>query len=206
MRLLLVRHAETTWNSGGRIQGFTDAPLSGLGEQQAERLAARLAREPIAAAYASTLQRTWRTAEIALAGRDIPVTRDAAWCEAAYGQWEGMTWPEIHARDGELAARLLNDRANVAPPGGESFMDLQHRLVATIEQLRRRHDGADVLVVTHGGPIRVLGAWCMDHDPNQAWRFKADNAALSTVRWSDQGPVLELWNETAHLHGLRGSA
>ncbi len=56
MRLLLVRHAQTTWNSGGRIQGFTDAPLSDLGHQQAERLAARLACEPIAAAYLHDLQ------------------------------------------------------------------------------------------------------------------------------------------------------
>ena len=202
MRLLLVRHAQTTWNSGGRIQGFTDAPLSDLGERQSERLAARLGREKIDAAYASTLQRTWHSAEIALSGRGIPVSRAATWAEAAYGQWEGMTWPEIHARHGDLGARVLNDRANVAPPGGESFGDLQRRLVVAVDELREKHRDGDVLVVTHGGPIRVLGAWIMGHDANQAWRFTADNAALSAVRWTEQGAVIELWNETAYLHDL----
>lgn len=199
MRLLLARHAQTTWNSDGKIQGFIDAPLSDLGEGQAERLGQRLKREPIEAAYASTLQRTWRTAEIALAGRNLSVARDPAWREAAYGEWEGRTWAEIHARDPELAARRTADPANVAPPGGESFFDLQRRIVDRLEWLRERHDGGTVLVVTHGGPLRVLAAWCMGHDPNQAWRFKADNGALSTLRWIDQGPVLELWNETSHL-------
>jgi broad specificity phosphatase PhoE len=200
MRLLLVRHAQTTWNSDGRVQGSYDAPLSELGERQSSRVAARLSREPLEAAYASTLQRTWRTAEIALAGRGLPVTRDPAWCEAAYGEWEGRTWGEIQALDPARAARRRADPANVAPPGGESFLDLQRRIVARIEGLRRRHDDGVVLVVTHGGPLRVLAAWCMGHDPNQAWRFKADNAALSAVHWTTQGPVLELWNETAHLH------
>src|SRR5262249_6346983 len=153
-------------------------------------------------AYASTLERAWRTAEIGVGHRATPVVRDHAWREVAYGGWEGLTWEEIAARDADLAARRMADPANVAPPGGESFLQLERRLVPAVESLRRRHDGQTVLLVTHGGALRVLAAWSMGLGPNEAWRFRADNCAVSVLRWREEGAVLELWNETAHLRGL----
>src|SRR5262245_54975169 len=114
LRLLLARHGQTTWNADDRFMGQTYIGLSPAGERQAARLALRLRREPIAAAYASTLERAWRTAEIALAGRAIAVTRDSAWSEASYGEWEGYSWHAVIARDPDLVARRRADLANVA--------------------------------------------------------------------------------------------
>jgi broad specificity phosphatase PhoE len=207
-RLLLVRHGQTAWNVAGRIQGHTDEPLDDVGLRQAARLAERLADEAIHAAYASTSERTWRTAEIALGGRGIAVTRDDVWREASYGEWEGLTWAEINARYPEHAARRRADPATVAPPGGEHFSDLAARLVPAVEALRGRHDGQSVLVVTHGGCLRVLASSFTGTGVEGDWRFRADNCALSILRWSDAsglpapGAIVDLWNETAYLRGL----
>src|SRR5439155_24100134 len=135
----------------------------------------RLAREPIVAAYASGLERAWRTAEIALGDRGLSVSRDPAWNEAAYGQWEGYSWAEVIERDPDLVTRRRADLAHVAPPGGETFLQLQQRLVAAVNRMRVQHDGATVLVVAHGGPLRVLGAWCMGLGPEEQGRFVINN-------------------------------
>ncbi len=205
VRLLLVRHGQTAWNADDRFMGQTDIGLSPAGEQQAARVALRPAREPIDAAYASTLERAGRTAEIALDGRGIPVTRDSAWSEASYGEWEGFSWADVIARDPDLVARRRADLANTAPPGGETFGQLQRRLIDGMGRLLKGHDGSTVLIVAHGGPLRVLAAWCMGLGPAEQGRFVIDNGGLSAIQLDGQQAVLEFWNETAHLTHSRRS-
>lgn len=198
-RMLLVRHAQTAWNHEGRVQGHSDPPLSALGERQAERVGNRLALEQIDAAYASDLQRTYRTAELALAGRGLNAQRDPAWRELNFGEWESLTYDDVMARDPELAQHRLADPAHIAPPGGEHLGHLEQRIMPAIEALRERHHGQTVLVVTHGGPLRVLACRLVGADLNHAWRFEATHGGLSAVRWFEAGATIELWNETVHL-------
>jgi alpha-ribazole phosphatase len=202
LRLLLARHGVTAWNDRGLIQGHSDTPLSPLGEQQALWLHRRLARERLDAVYASDLQRCWRTAELAAEGSGLSVRRDAAWRELSFGAWEGLTYEQAMAQDRELAERRLADPVHVAPPGGEHLEALAGRLDLALAALRRGHDGQCVLVVTHGGPLRTLACRLLDVPLDRAWRFFAANAGLSIVSWYDAGPIIETWNETAHLHGL----
>lgn len=206
LRLLLARHGETAWNHDGRLQGQSDVPLSALGEQQAARLALRLAAEPIDAVYASDLQRAWRTAAIAAAGRSLPVLQNAAWRELSFGAWEGLTYEQAMARDGDLAARRIADPERVAPPGGEHLGDLAARLDGALDEIGRRHDGQTVLVVTHGGPLRVLPCRVLELPLERSWRFAHANCGLSVVTWYDRAPMLETWNDVSHLAGLRGRA
>src|SRR5687768_670536 len=94
-RLILVRHGETAWNHDLRLQGHTDTDLSDLGREQAARLAERLAREEIAAAYSSDLRRCVDTAAIALAGRGIRPTLMEGLREVHLGEWQGHTTAEL---------------------------------------------------------------------------------------------------------------
>jgi probable phosphoglycerate mutase len=200
VRLLIARHGQTDWNLARRYQGQSDSHLTALGEAQARLLGERLAREPIDAAYASDLERAWRTAEIALAGRAIPIRRDPAWRELCYGAWEGLTRAEIAARDPERYRRRTEDRLNVAPPGGETMRELSARVRAAVERLRARHAGERVLVITHSGPLhalicalegRDLGAFVTSH-----------NCALSCFRWEGAVGAVEFWDDAAHLQQL----
>ena len=202
VRLIVVRHGETDWNAEGRIQGHTDIPLSGRGEAQARRLTARLAHEPISIAYASDLQRAWRTAELALEGRDISVVRDPAWRELRFGEWEGLTSAETVVRDPEIAGRRRRHPATVAPPGGEHLGDLRARIAPAISMIAARHPGQTVLVATHGGVVRALGCHLLGMDLDLAWRLGVSNTGVAVVDIWPDGPVVEKWNDTAHLDGI----
>lgn len=146
--LHVVRHGETDWNRDGRIQGHTDVPLNPDGRRQAIALGRALEGLPLAAAYASDLARAWETAELALAGRGLPVVRLAGLREKHFGTWEGLTDDEVRRRFPKAQNGQWGD--------GETAEQLADRVIAAIDQIAGGHSGEGVLVVTHGGSIRSL--------------------------------------------------
>jgi broad specificity phosphatase PhoE len=199
---LLARHGETTWNAEQRVQGQTDAPLSELGRRQAQRLGARLAGEPIAAAYASDLSRAWDTARIALAGRDVPLHPCPGLREINLGRWQGLTGAEIDRRWPGQSERFWDADPDLAPDGGETRRELQARVVASIETIVARHVNELVLVVSHGGALRAFACWILDADLAVSRRLEVDNCGLSVVQLRPARPMLVGWNDVTHLDGL----
>jgi alpha-ribazole phosphatase len=200
--LVLVRHGETEWNSGHRVQGHTDVPLSERGRRQAARLAPRLAREPIRALYASDLSRAIQTAEPAAAILGLSIVSSAAFREAHYGAWEGLTVDEIAARYPDDYALWSRDSARHRPPDGESLEMLQARVMDGIEALLERHAGETVCVVAHGGSLRAAVCGLL-RLPIDVWRsLRVDNTGITRIRFSNLGPQLTLFNECGHLEGL----
>jgi probable phosphoglycerate mutase len=198
MRLLLARHGETVFNVSGRIQGQQDSPLTPRGEAQARLLAARLAGERIDVAYASDSGRTMRTAEIALAGKGLTAIPDAAWRETSYGEWEGLSRQEIAERYPGAWEQRSRDRLLVPPPGGEPLGAVRQRAIAAAQQLRQRHAGQTVLVISHGGTLYLLGNWLMTRDPLDPNTAVA-NCSLSCIHWHGDSPEVEFWADAAHL-------
>jgi broad specificity phosphatase PhoE len=129
VQLWLSRHGQTAWNLERRYQGQGDSGMTTQGEREARCLGQRLAAAPIDIVYTSDLERAWRTAELAMTGRDIPIVRDPAWREVQYGAWEGLTRAEVKARYPDLWRQRASDKAGVAPPGGESLLQLQERVL-----------------------------------------------------------------------------
>lgn len=156
-RLLLLRHGQSTWNAEHRWQGMADPPLSDLGERQAVRAAAWLARTAPAfsGVAASDLQRSRRTAEIIAEVLGLgEVELDPALRERDVGEWSGRTTEEIAVRwPGDLQA--WREGRLCRPPGGEDDRSLVGRVVPALERLCAR-SGDFMLVVTHGGAIRAL--------------------------------------------------
>jgi broad specificity phosphatase PhoE/RimJ/RimL family protein N-acetyltransferase len=206
VRLLLARHGETTWNLERRYQGHGDSPLSALGEEQARGLSAGLAGERLDAIYASDLERAWRTAEVVAGRHDLGVVRDPSWRELAYGAWEGLTREEIAVRFPEEWARRQADPAHATPPGGESRFALQRRAVAAVERVRARHAGQTVLVVTHSGLLMALGAWLHGVDLGAGVRPRSSHCGLSSVRWTEDGPAIDFWDDVAHTRPVLTTA
>ena len=154
--ILLVRHGETDWNRESRFQGHADPPLNELGREQARALAERLAGEPVAAVYASPLQRARETAEIVGSHLGLAVDTVEELREVDVGSWSGLTRAEIAERFPEAFARWLD-----FGPGwedGETYEQMGERVLAALRGLAERHPGALVLVVTHGGPVRAAQA------------------------------------------------
>ena len=117
----LVRHGETDWNKTGRTQGHLDVPLNATGRRQAELLAKGLDGVEFAGIYSSDLARTYESAQLITAGRDLEIATDPDLREFAYGTWEGLTMAEIEARHpGALAERIDAGNQDFAAPGGEN--------------------------------------------------------------------------------------
>lgn len=152
-RILLARHGETEWNRLGRWQGQADPPLNDLGRRQAERLAAQLAGEGIDAVYSSDLRRASETARIVADRFGLAVRERPALREIDVGSWSGLTRDELRERFPEGYARW---RAGEIGHDGETHEALTRRVVAAVESIADDHQGATVLVVSHGGAIRAL--------------------------------------------------
>ena len=155
--LLFIRHGETDWNREARLQGQQDIPLNSLGRRQAERngraIAAILGSRDWRL-VASPLGRSVETMCIVLAaaGRGAaPFATDPALVEACYGDWEGLTLPEVAERDPERARARERDKWSFIPPGGESYSMLSQRLSPWLACLT-----GPALVVAHGGVLRIL--------------------------------------------------
>jgi len=146
-RILLVRHGQSEWNASGRWQGQADPPLSQLGEEQA--VAAARVLGMVDAIYASDLVRAHHTAELVAAqlGADVVVAPNLR--ERSAGEWEGRTRVEIE----EGWPGFLESGRR--PSGYEPDDSVLERVLTALEAIAAAHDG-DVLVVTHGGVVRVI--------------------------------------------------
>jgi len=162
--LYYVRHGETDFNRQGRLQGRRDTVLNAHGRAQAAEcgallrdLFARDQRAPKEFKYiASPLKRARETMQILRATLDLQPDDyevDARLMEIAYGEWEGLTLPEIEACDTSILVRRERDKWDFAPPGGESYRQLGERIGAWYRSLT-----ADAVVAAHGGGVRALMA------------------------------------------------
>jgi alpha-ribazole phosphatase len=198
-RLILVRHGKTAWNAQARYQGRADLPLSDAGRRQAAMLARRLAREEIDAVYASDLQRAWEMAVTVAAPHGLPVRAEPRLLEMDFGDWEGLTYDEVQERYPQALAAWEADPLNMAPPGGETLAHVVARVQSLLDDIVRIHPDHTVVLVAHGGPLRVLLCIVMGLDPRAHWQFRLDVASLSELYLYDEGAVLTGLNDTHHL-------
>lgn len=201
-RLLLIRHGETAWNRETRIQGHTDIPLSALGRAQAERLAAALAEEPLAAIYASDLSRARQTADALARVHGLPVRLDAELRERAFGRFEGLSWDEIAQRHPEDAARWRRREPDFAVGGGESLTLFSARCLAAARRAAAAHPGQSIALVAHGGVLDCLyrAATRVALEAPRSWQL--GNATINRLLATAEGFTLVGWNDDHHLAGL----
>ena len=162
--LYYIRHGETDFNAEQRLQGRRDTLLNARGRLQAkdsgELLRDLFARDNRGAdgfVYVSSpLQRARETMEILRPPLGLPphpYQTDARLLEISYGEWEGLTLPEIEARMPGMLAERERDKWDFAPPGGESYRELTARIGEWYASLTR-----DTVVAAHGGGVRALMA------------------------------------------------
>jgi broad specificity phosphatase PhoE len=184
--LILARHGETDWNRDNRFQGHADPPLNELGRRQSHELAEALAGERIVRVYASPLRRARETAEIVAERLGVEVVDDEALREIDVGAWSGLTRDEVSERFPEAYARWL-ERAPHGFDDGETYDELAARVIPAIRGLVARHAGETVLVVTHGGPSRVLQAHAVGIDYAEARRRETVLANCAVCRFAVEG-------------------
>lgn len=199
LRLLLARHGQTEHNSQGRFQGSSDTPLSEEGRAQAAALAARLANEPIAAIYTSDLQRARLTAESIAQHHACELVVDPRLREMNFGQWEGLTYEEIAKRNPFKLAWWELNKLKSSPPDGEKLTDFFNRVEQGLNEIKRQHDEQSVLVVAHGGVLKMILCQVLKLSPRAYWQFELSTASLSEVTIYPPGGIIRGLNDTNHL-------
>jgi alpha-ribazole phosphatase len=200
VRLLLVRHGETAWNAAGRFQGQVDMALSVTGQRQAKALGRVLAAEGVHALHSSDLQRAWETARIIADTLRCAVQPEPCLREMAFGAWEGLTFAETQQRDPHLLAAWQTAPEQVAPPGGETLSHVSDRVKTVFHRLVAHCQEQTVVLVAHGGPLRVLLCLALGLPPRAHWQFAIAPGSLSELQVYEQGVVLTRLNDTHHCN------
>lgn len=199
-KIYLVRHAESIWNEERRIQGSCiDVPLSDTGRNQARMLGRRLGELSFGSVYSSDAVRALETARIAL-GDDHSIKVMSELRELNLGDWEGRLVSEIKEEYPGEVERWYKRPSGIRINGGENIGSFRRRSVAVIERIVKTSNGADVLVITHGGIICTYLTSILNMNLDDLWSLSLPNASITTVVF-DFRPRLRSFGDTAHLSG-----
>jgi len=199
-RILLVRHGATMLAAEDRFAGSSDVPLADEGREQAARLAGRLAAEPVAAVYASPLQRAMETATILARPHGLVPGPVDGLREIAHGHWEGLSRREVEERFAEEYAAWEADPLTCAPAGGETGISVMARALPVVHEIVGRHAGARVIVVSHKATIRLLVSSFLGFDA-RGYRDRLDQlpCCLNILEFRDPARArLMLFNDVSH--------
>lgn len=190
--LLLIRHGENDYSKKGRLAGrLPGVHLNERGRKQAEELAAALAHVPIKAVYASPLERATETAEPISKALTQRVKIDAGLLEADVGDWQGKSVRRLALTRYWRIIQRAPSRAG--HPGGESFMQVQTRIVAALDGICAKYKPRDIVAcVFHSDPIKLAVAHYIGLPLDQFQRLGCDTGSATLLAVSDSGAYL-MW-------------
>jgi probable phosphomutase (TIGR03848 family) len=203
--IVLVRHA-TTEATGKRLGGWTPGVhLDEAGVAQAERTAERLAELPVAAVYASPLERTRETARILARPHGLRVRTNRGIGEVDYGEWTDLPLGQLRRR--KLWRTIQTTPSRVTFPGGESIRAAQARAVETVERLATDHGDDTIVLVSHADVIKAVVASFLGMPLDTFQRLVIAPASSTVVLLPEGGPaVLERVNDTGAAPSPAGPA
>ncbi len=203
--VLLVRHGQTPTTGAvlpGRARGLH---LAEAGTKQAERVAERIAElKHVDAIYASPLERARETAAPIGAARGLKVQVERGLVECDFGEWTGA---ELKALMKLPEWRTVQQAPSTFRfPGGESFTEMQTRMVTAVDRLRAKHPGGTIVCVSHADPIKALVAHAMGTHLDLFQRIVISTCSVSAIAYAGGAPIVLTVNSTgASLAELRPS-
>jgi probable phosphoglycerate mutase len=183
-QIYIVRHGQTEWSENGRHTSRTDLPLIESGRRDAEGLRARLGSVRFSLVLCSPLRRARETAELAGFGHVAQTCADLH--EWDYGEYEGLTTPEIRERDPNW--NLWRDGC----PGGESPVEIGARVDRVLARLSAAEGNAAAFA--HGHVLRVLTARWLEMEVSAGARFKLRAGGVGVLGYERETQVLERWD------------
>lgn len=193
-RLFLIRHGETTTAWEFRYIGHRDVDITKKGIQQMNKLRNRFKEIDISVLYCSDLMRTMKGAKIIASCHPIEPVAFKEFREINLGVWEGLTREEIIERYPLEYEQRLKDLANYRIKGGESFKDLQVRVVKKLSELLNRSKGKNLVLLAHGGVNRAILFDILNLDLQLLPRIEQEYGCLNIIDYYDDGPVIKLIN------------
>jgi ribonuclease H / adenosylcobalamin/alpha-ribazole phosphatase len=199
--ILLLRHGVTASTEARLFSGSggADPGLTQTGRAQAERAADWLARRhvastlpgvgPVDVVVTSPLRRCRETAEVVATRLALPVAESVDLAEAAFGDWDGLTFAEVQRRWPDLLGKWLDD-SSVAPPAGESHDAVARRASRAVAGLVSEHSGRTVLAVSHVTPIKAIVREALDAPAQILHRMQLAPASITALQWWPDGAAV----------------
>jgi probable phosphomutase (TIGR03848 family) len=193
--VLFVRHGRTPTTGStlpGRAPGLS---LADAGRDQAEAVAGHIAElKRVDAVYASPLERTRETAAPIARARKLRVQRERGLLECDFGEWTGKSLKELMKLPEWRTVQRYPSGFRF--PGGESFVEMQARMVSTVSKLVASHPGGVVVAVSHADPIKAVVAEALGTHLDLFQRIVISPCSVTAVAYGSDGPVVLAVNHT----------
>lgn len=194
--LLLIRHGENDYIKTGKMAGrIPGVHLNERGREQAEALAKTLADVPIKAIYSSPLERAIETAEPIARVHNITIQVEAGLLESDVGKWQGRPWKSIRLM--KVWKIVQHSPSRFRFPGGESFPEMQTRVVSALEQIVQIHKKPQDIVacVFHADPIKLAVAHFVGLPLDHFQRLGCDTGSVTVLTVGEMGAGLMKLNQ-----------
>lgn len=188
LHLELLRHGET--ELGGGLRGSLDDALTAGGWAQLR--ASVVGGGPWDRLISSPLQRCARFAEELAAQQALPLSLEPDLQELHFGDWEGRSTAELMQTSAADLGRFWADPYAFTPPQGEPLAMFEARVLAALQRLQMRHAGERLLLITHGGVIRLLLARARNLPRNGLLQVNVAHAQRFRLSLDDAGELREL--------------
>ena len=190
--IILIRHGETEWNSQKRMQGHSNSDLSSVGQAQIQALGQWMKIVPFDHIYSSDSLRAKQTAEAItqFSGHELKI--DLRLREKNLGVFEGLTSEEARERHPEVFRLFKTAGSKYVIDEGESTQQLQDRALEIVDEIRIKHPKEHVLLVTHGGFIRVVMKHSLGLSLETPTRFLIRNTGVFRLVWEDKWIVSQM--------------
>ncbi len=198
-QVLIVRHGETDYNVQRRWQGWLPTPLNAHGREQAQALAAYLRGHAIDAIYSSDSPRAYQTAQPVGMALGLTVQADERLREMNLGIFQGSTTEENWKKYPVELEAYQADKMDYVHPQGESRRELQERMYHAWEDITGKESGKTVMLVTHGGSIRLLLPKLFKDGVFEHGQFVVPNTSITTIERDGKGWRLVELGATPHL-------
>lgn len=190
MKLILIRHGESTGNKNKVIYGWTDYPLTDKGLEQAEKITRHLHNTKIIQIYTSPLVRAKAIAKKIANTYSITYIEDSRLKELNYGIFEGLTEKEILFKYNEEYQLFLNKFDSYTIKNGECYSDFKDRIIKFLEDnlykkelLVNKNDDA-IILTTHGGVIREILVYLLGLNPNEMWDYPINPGSIVEMNYN----------------------
>jgi len=184
-RLVLIRHGETDWNAEGRWQGQADIPLNTQGVSASERLAQELVSYPLDAIYSSDLIRARQTAQALARAKSMHVKLEPRLREIDQGEWQGLLINQIQSLYTDVYLKRLQDPWQVAPPGGETALQVRNRVIEAVDEILTCFPGGTVAIISHGFTLAMIRVHFQSLPLERIWEMIPGNLELIKINIRD---------------------
>lgn len=199
IHLYVIRHGETEWNKEKRSQGRLDSSLTEKGKKDARSLGDRLDNTEFCQIISSPSGRTLETARLVKGERMIPLTTDERLMEIDLGAWQGKTEEEVKSLYPEEFDAYWNEPERYKGVGGETFLQVQQRVIEFLKDLEETVTEGNILIVTHGVVMKTLYLLCRNTSLKHLWDPPFIHGTSLTIVSLDAGKK-ELLLEACVLH------